>query len=925
MLVEKHRNLGGMQGGLPGDHGGNTNNLNDRPTGNRFALPPPSQEPPGSLTANRSNDCPTGSRLPLPPPSQEPPGRPAANQMGLPPSSSSTENRDDTGLSQRITRMQISQPPGTWGQLPADQRNGALPPTNQATGNTSQQELAHLPAEGPMPPRKVPPGLASNAGKDDLTCSVCLRGINASSEQHFLTPCAHSFHQNCFERWRVNCPPGFVTCPMCRTRLADCDRAQNTDQADHLEDQEDLDTNRIINADLNLPYRPPRGLYIHVTPDPDIGLPKSLPPPSTFQTILEEWAPLLVVSPAIPLTRQQATFFQAQCPWIQAGAPDAYSVAEAAAIQLGLYDNEASSSNLRCQRCTQPLAGNRVITTVAGQRWHEQCWTHAVPEDAHRVLWQGHWPEQHTDNLQPGQSPRTQEMPEQCILALGLGGSAIQAILDEIAMLRLPIVVRSVASVPPQNIPGDGAAETVIAADYTWGTRLVARAATLGWLSPPYQPTGRGRAAPRRLLLAEFNCARPWCPNQQPVLAIDAGSMDVKVGLLVEQHNAELCRNLVTMARTRTGDPQAFSSQELLVKAEQCALGQQEPAPHIVQFTIGSTRYGSTQGLQAYLRSLLPPGLREAGTVLWWVPSGDADFVFAPAKARAIPAIVAELRTGLRNGFPALRACVTTHGIGLDGVSPQVLPGLLAAVGLSNSIHGLRSVHCGPLHYPSRIAKQGRLDADSTIEGWKISCASIDNDHLFIVQDSTFSAMQIREAVANAIVQPCSLSLVAIANFNGPGQTPVWLIRIPAAAGPDITRWQAEGARLRIGGNSIQAKPAPPTFALDEVSAMPSERHAEAALQQRTWEPDSAPQTAPVYLGIKRLMRMGDDPEDVRRMREAAWTDPNTPGTDRIWHGVMPGVRAQLRLWNTENVNPSQTFQESYAHYYVEVRLEPPC
>ena len=243
-----------------------------------------------------------------------------------------------------------------------------------------------------------------------------------------------------------------------------------------------------------------------------------------------------------------------------------------------------------------------MITTVAGQRWHEQCWTHVVPEDANRVLWQGQWPEQQANDVQPGtQMPNAQEIPEQCILALGLGGSALQAILDEVIALLLPVSVRAVSSVPPQNIPGDGAAEMVVAADYTWGTRLVSRASTLGWASWTYQPSGRGQGAPRRLLVCEFPCAKPWCPQQQPVLAIDAGSAHIQIGMLVDQDKADFCRTLVTMARTIAGNPQAFSRQELLIKAEQRALGQHDPAPHVVQITIGSTIFASPQNLQAYI------------------------------------------------------------------------------------------------------------------------------------------------------------------------------------------------------------------------------------------------------------------------------------------------------------------------------------
>ena len=103
-----------------------------------------------------------------------------------------------------------------------------------------------------------------------------------------------------------------------------------------------------------------------------------------------------------------------------------------------------------------------------------------------------------------------------------------------------------------------------------------------------------------------------------------------------------------------------------------------------------------------------------------------------------------------------------------------MVPGLLTAVGLGSPIHGIRSVGRGPMFYPFRVAKQGILEPGTSIEGWRISCATIDNDHFYILEESTFSAQQVRAAVVEALVQPSAVSLVAIDTGNRTRQTPVW-------------------------------------------------------------------------------------------------------------------------------------------------------
>ena len=177
----------------------------------------------------------------------------------------------------------------------------------------------------------------------------------------------------------------------------------------------------------------------------------------------------------------------------------------------------------------------------------------------------------------------------------------------------------------------------------------------------------------------------------------------------------------------------------------------------MVQFIVGTTRQASVRQLQNFLRQILPPELQAPGDILWWTPTANADFIFAPTVPHAIPGVIAEIRRGIRAGHPAIKACVTNHGIALEGVSPPVVPGFLTAIGLGTPIHGLQSVGKGPMFYPFRVAKQGRLDPGTSIEGWRISCAMVDNDHLFIIEEDTLSGQQVRAAVAQAVAQPCTV------------------------------------------------------------------------------------------------------------------------------------------------------------------------
>ena len=759
-----------------------------------------------------------------------------------------------------------------------------------------------LPANFPGPPgledqglNRNPPARGTSRGSTRThMCAICMDPVHSSGTDTFLTPCAHIFHDHCFAKWQTKATTRAITCPICRSVISDESGVLDFRDNPGTGGSDLTYPSNPIDPDTNPSHRPTNGLYLQVNSGPDLGLPKSLPPPSTYRELLRECDPLLVVTTPNPLSRQQAEFFQGSCPWLQAEASDAYSVAEAAAIQLGLYEDDDEQIQ-RCQNCTQPLAGNETVTTTSGQHWHTSCWCESHPRPDQTILWQGSWPESRAAGVTGDSEQDTEENePRPCILALGVGGSTLQAIIDELVALRLPVTIKAVSSVAPQSIPGDGGATAVCAADGAWGSRLTTRAASLSWISPSFFPTGRGRPAERRLLLAEFHCLRPWNPHEQPVLALDAGALDVKVGMLVDQDLAEACRILLARARARCGDPRAFSCREVLVKAEDRALRQEDPAPNAVQFIIGTTRMDSAEELHDHLCSILPRNLRDPGTVMWWVPSRNADFVFAPTASRAVPAVIAELRRGVACGFPPLRACMTTHGICIEGVNPAVLPGLLAAVGLNAASHSLQSVGRGPMHFPIRIAKQGTLDAGSDVEGWRISCATIDNDFLFVIDEANLAAGQIRAAVAHRVAQPCALSLVSVEQQDRQGRRPAWLIRLPAVAGQAVARWQTDGLRLHIGGTVVRARPAPPTQALDEGVVRPNEQHATAAQLQRTWDLNHSPAYAPVYIGTTPNARDGNRPEEV-----SAWRT-----THRSLHMLAaPWVRKPSRP--ARQLNPS--------------------
>ena len=200
------------------------------------------------------------------------------------------------------------------------------------------------------------------------------------------------------------------------------------------------------------------------------------------------------------------------------------------------------------------------------------------------------------------------------------------------------------------------------------------------------------------------------------------------------------------------------------------------------------------------------------------------------------------------------------------------------------------------MHYPFRVAKQGRAE-DSAFQAWRISTACVDNDILLVIDDTSLPAERIRDAIAQTTAQPCAVSEVMTIGDSLDPSHPVWLIRVPAAGRADVQRWQARNGTLMIDGRRIQTRPAPPTCAKFSCQNGSDPKQLHAAQAQMTWRSTTAASTAPIYIRT----RANDDEEQqeiARRLRTLVWRDPRTPGVNRIWEGLLPGIRASLQIWN---------------------------
>ena len=148
--------------------------------------------------------------------------------------------------------------------------------------------------------------------------------------------------------------------------------------------------------------------------------------------------------------------------------------------------------------------------------------------------------------------PDPEDPPEQphVVLALELGGSTLQAIQEEVAKLNLHVMIYAISSVVPQTVPGDDSTTALLAAETTWGTRIITPMRSLEWISSEYKPSSRERPARRWLLLWQIQCKRPWAPLDQPAIML-SGQVQAQVGILIQEIDIESWRNTIARAKSK--------------------------------------------------------------------------------------------------------------------------------------------------------------------------------------------------------------------------------------------------------------------------------------------------------------------------------------------------------------------------------------
>ena len=240
-------------------------------------------------------------------------------------------------------------------------------------------------------------------------CCICTEALTATAEDLSTTRCGHSFHTHCLLKWNSRSNQRAPACPLCRHPLEEGlplysihtprENSFSVDGDSHMYDEwghhehgnagggirtgnwgpraRPAQTLRMGDRTAASTQTSPTGaLYLQIQTDSDAGLRKSLPPPSCFEELLEAYDPIVVVSTPTATSPQQIPFFQGTCPWIHAEPGDAYSVAEAIAIQMHQYEGSTPLPERRCTHGrTAVQAGSPVVALEGGRMSHYSCWS----------------------------------------------------------------------------------------------------------------------------------------------------------------------------------------------------------------------------------------------------------------------------------------------------------------------------------------------------------------------------------------------------------------------------------------------------------------------------------------------------------------------------------------------------------------------
>ena len=218
-------------------------------------------------------------------------------------------------------------------------------------------------------------------------------------------------------------------------------------------------------------YALPSNLWVDIAPDTTTsdGLPRSLPPPECFRQLTMQCDPTVVLCCTTAISPTVAHHFQSHCPWLQIAPNDVVAAVEAIGVGMamrGLTDDisPTSMTPTRCQRCQQCLDGDQVVASADGALWHGRCWHSPHANRPAVARWSGRW-ERPAHLRSPNHSPPALAT----VLALGIGGSATQALVAELQKHRMSVNLLVVASIPVPRAPDDEIMDLAAAAETSMG------------------------------------------------------------------------------------------------------------------------------------------------------------------------------------------------------------------------------------------------------------------------------------------------------------------------------------------------------------------------------------------------------------------------------------------------------------------------
>ena len=255
----------------------------------------------------------------------------------------------------------------------------------------------------------------------------------------------------------------------------------------------------------------------------------------------------------------------------------------------------------------------------------------------------------------------------------------------------------------------------------------------------------RNRTFQRRIVSAEFVINARWQPAlRRTTLTNTPPTDEVTIGLLASSHATPAIQRAIGLLRAQQRDQSSLESMEQRFAAAAPGHGQ-PPGEDMVQHTYRTHTFTSGDALIAELTAALPQELHTPGALLWWNGAACNDMLLAPVGTACIPLLAHELSRACRTEFPGLQVFAGTNGFVIAGLAPDLVPGLMAAMGITSHSGVLRTSRSN-LHIPLRLGALGPTSQGASEHGWSLASALVDTDVAVIVNSHLATLSNLREA-----------------------------------------------------------------------------------------------------------------------------------------------------------------------------------